>query len=534
MSAIAVATAPRGGRARLRWEPVVLAAVCVLAAAGFVLTRLDKVIPFPQFTGACQRLRGSGLAIISADWFCRPLPGTLRGAYSGALLLVAAGLVLPAAILAATGRRLTAIVPLLVAPAVTFQSALIYDRWWAGTWRDDGWTVHVVTALLLLAPVIAVMLLVRRRDRATRRSVPLLACAAAWLALAAPIAGIAKVAHDMSLRHDEVLGGTLGPTGLVASTAVVIGLFGALLGPDRRWWPWSLVPVAFLLSAGPSLLLMQQGPNRWTDWSRFGAVVPLFAVGLVASAWRPLAERIGARIRPDDATTQGVAERPAEWTPRAVVDPTRVRPTVVLNALGAGLLIVSLVLFRADPLPAQIGVALPTFVGARASISDLRTRQLLRQALTDMDTFRSEEGSYRGFDDVVAGEIDPVLTWRTGAADPVPDGSHVLTMGIATATSTTARIVAVSPSGNAFCIQRDASGVSYGSGSGPGRSNGATSERSIDRALAACGSTPWSSAALRPFPIASMCDGLDPESGYLICRMVQVVMLQTLQRTGPA
>jgi hypothetical protein len=51
--------------------------------------------------------------------------------------------------------------------------------------------------------------------------------------------------------------------------------------------------------------------------------------------------------------------------------------------------------------------------------------------------------------------------------------------------------------------------------------------------LAACGSTPWSSAAVRPFPIATMCDGLDPESGYLICRMVQVVMLQTLQRTGP-
>jgi hypothetical protein len=35
--------------------------------------------------------------------------------------------------------------------------------------------------------------------------------------------------------------------------------------------------------------------------------------------------------------------------------------------------------------------------------------------------------------------------------------------------------------------------------------------------------------ALRRFPIATMCDGLDPAGGYLMCRVVQALMTKTMQ-----
>jgi hypothetical protein len=53
-------------------------------------------------------------------------------------------------------------------------------------------------------------------------------------------------------------------------------------------------------------------------------------------------------------------------------------------------------------------------------------------------------------------------------------------------------------------------------------------------ALWACGSTPWSDTAVRMPDTASMCDGVDPSGGYLICRMVQVLITDTMRRTKPA
>ena len=72
--------------------------------------------------------------------------------------------------------------------------------------------------------------------------------------------------------------------------AVGMALFGALLGTDRRWWPWALAPVAVLLSFAPATAALV-GPEGLQDWSLFGAVLPLFLVGLVASAWHLLAAR---------------------------------------------------------------------------------------------------------------------------------------------------------------------------------------------------------------------------------------------------
>jgi hypothetical protein len=282
-----------------------------------------------------------------------------------------------------------------------------------------------------------------------------------------------------------------------------------------------------LMSAGPSGAIII-GPQRLHDWSRFGAVVPLFAIGFIGSAWRPLAERIGRRIRPVDVQDEMSG---APVTPSAI-DPGRLRPTVVLNAVGAGMLLVSLVIFRADPLPDQIGTSLPTYLGARSSVEDLRTRELLFQALTDMDKYRSDHGTYRGFDLATAASLDPELTWQEGLPHS-PDGPNIpeLTMGIVGASSTTARIVAVSVSGTSYCIQHDANGVAYGSA--PRIAWNTALPNSLHQAVAACGSAQWTDAALRPFPIATMCSGLDRDSGYLICRMVQVILTQTMERTGP-
>ena len=529
MSAIAAARPPVS-RAGFRWGPAAVAAVSLLSAMGFAALRLDRDVPyaFSPSAGMCGRLRGAGLAITTADWFCQPLPWTARASYVSASLLLAIGFVAPCLILAATGRRVTAVAPLLLAPALVLRGMVLDDHWWSGTWRDGTPEGGAVMLLLLLAPVAAAILALRPSERpARRRAVPLLACAATWLLLAIPIAALVELARAISVWHFEALGGTQDGFSMLVPAAGAMALFGSLLGPDRRWWPWSLVPVSVLLSAGPSMALIV-GPVHLTDWSRFGAVVPLFAVGMVASAWRPLAGRVTGWIRRDPEPT----EAPMSERRVTLVDPDRVRPTVILNAVGAGLLIMSLVAFRGDPLPVQLGTALPSYAGPRASTMDVRTRQLLYRALDDMDGYRTDHGSYRGFDAEVAAASDPTLTWQSGVPAAAEDGAGIpeLTMGIVTASETTARVAAVSESGNAFCIQREAGAIAYGVGRGR---NDVTAAEALDAALAACGATPWTSQALRPFPVATLCAGMEEDLGYPVCRMVQVVLTENLRRTGP-
>ncbi len=500
---------------------------CVAAAAGFLMLRASTDLPYPTFQGSCERLRTSGIGVTSQDWFCQPLSWTVHDAYILSALLMAVGFVLPSVVLAATGRRLTALLPLLLVPATQFTSVLDSNRWWVGSWRTGSIEGKLAMAAVLALPAVVVML-VHRRPGPRRPALPLVTCAAAWVAVALPAAAIVWLTDGMFERHFAALGGGLTSIGMVVPAAIAIALFGALLGTDRRWWPWILVPVAVLVSAGASSAIII-GPERLQDWSRFGAVVPLFAIGFIGSAWRPLAERIGRRIRPVDVQDEMSG---APVTPSAI-DPGRLRPTVVLNAVGAGMLLVSLVIFRADPLPDQIGASLPTYLGARSSVADLRTRQLLRQAITDMDGYRSDHGTYRGFDPAAAASLDRELTWQEG----LPHGANgpkipELTMGIVGASSTTARIVAVSPSGTSYCIQHDANGVAYGSA--PRISWNTALPSALHQAVAVCGSILWTDAAVRPFPITTMCVGLDRDSGYLICRMVQVIMKQTMERTGPA
>jgi hypothetical protein len=51
--------------------------------------------------------------------------------------------------------------------------------------------------------------------------------------------------------------------------------------------------------------------------------------------------------------------------------------------------------------------------------------------------------------------------------------------------------------------------------------------------VSACATTSWSTAAVRTPPFETMCDGLDPVGGYLICRTVQVQNQETLAAPSP-
>ena len=93
-----------------------------------------------------------------------------------------------------------------------------------------------------------------------------------------------------------------------------MGTFGMLLGPhDRRWWP-ILVAIAFLLSAAPSMALLS-AQDRFPTYAGFGLVVPLALVGLVGSAWRPVADLLVAKGLLIDAPAEGEATPSGEAPP---------------------------------------------------------------------------------------------------------------------------------------------------------------------------------------------------------------------------
>ena len=191
-------------------------------------------------------------------------------------------------------------------------------------------------------------------------------------------------------------------------------------------------------------------------------------------------------------------------------------------------------MFRADPLPVQVGTSLPTYLGERVQAQDVRTKLDLRQALAAMDGFAATNGTYRGFDATAGRALDPSLAWSDGhlasnGSEPV----RALTMSVESATGGTARIAALSESGTAFCIERTGDGsIRYGGGGG--ETEGEPHLAAFELAVALCGSTPWSQAAVRMPDTTRMCDGLDRSGGYLICRMVQVLIAETMRRTKPS
>jgi hypothetical protein len=477
---------------------------------------VDSPLPFPTFAGACERLKASGLPLSPRDWFCQPQPWTAHAEYIGALSLLAIGLILPGMILAMSGRRLTAFLPLVAAPWIGWSSFSSITWWQSGAWPQGALAISVVNAALVIAPVLAFVLVWRRTpEQFEARPPSIVAGAAAALPILAGSVAVIAVAGAVQASHIGTLGSEIGIDRMVPS-AVCIGLFGVVLGPDRRWWPWALAPVSLLLSGGPSVALLI-GPTGFVDWSPFGYAIPLAGIGLLGSAWRPVAQWLTPRLRR------------ARTAPTPSREPGgRGRLFVAFNAVAVAVLLASAIMFIADPMPAHVVVQLPTYLGVRSAAQDLRTKLDLRQAIGAMDAYRALHGTYTGFDAREAADAEPSLAWIDGVRRADASDEPFLTISIVTATDSDARVAALSASGNAFCVERVAGGkLAYGTTTFVPRAT-----QAVRQAIATCGATPWTAATVRPIPTATLCDHVGA-SGYLLCRMVQVFIVETLQRSSP-
>ena len=499
-----------------------VASVSVLSAAAFVWMRAATPLPYPQFQGLCERLLSAGLSLKPGDTFCDPAPWTSHAAIVAAMLLVAAGFVLACGILAATGRRGTALLPFLAAPAVSFSGILLSDHWWdAHVWPHGTVATGVTTLALMSAPVVAVAVSVRG-PRVVRAQPSLVAGVVSGLAVAGAVVAIAYVARGMLAHHfgSLVSGFSIGS---VVPGAIAMAIFGSLLGPDRRWWPWSLVPTAILLSMAPSVALLV-GRERLVDWSQFGIVLPLFLIGLVSSMWRPVALRLtrghrrgsgrtadrAARDRhgPDTPATGpagGGSQRDRRGSARGVA-----RDLPRRSAARSAELIdpdVSRCADRRRGPPYQ----------ARPPPSDARDGRVSGDP-RDVPRVRRLEGGRRRS----VHPLDPRVADAGWDRKPGPrSGDRVRDRhGGATRRRLREHERILPPAFGRRALVRTSVAVRWF------RLPPRTWSR---RRSPACGSTPWSAAAVRRFPVATMCDGLERSGGYLICRASQAFMTTSMQ-----
>jgi hypothetical protein len=492
--------------------------VCIASATFYLLVRTDSLDALAQFPGVCGRLQAAGLQLRSQDWFCGSETLLWRVSSSAAALLLGIGYVLPCAILASTGRRLTASLPLLVGLALGSAGDLIG----LPLMPDQGTLAKLLSLVLLIAPIVAIASFFRRQPRASAHPFAQLGIVSALICAAATWAVVASTTWMFSL-HFGLSGGTISPW----KPALAIGVFGFLLGFDRRWWPWSLAPVALLLSAGPSLSLLA-GPEGLVNWSQFGLAVPLALVGLIWCAWAPLVNWLSVKVERAEGVERvvsGVTTTP-DRSPRRM----RLRPVVVLNALGAGFLAVSVVVFASDPLPAARSAALPTYLGLRVAASDIRTKMDLRMAIAALDIYAARHGDYSGFDAKEGAALDPSLDWRDGLGLGSSGAIPELTMAIVSDSAARVRIAALSEGGEAFCIERVPDGITYGR-SDPHVGPVGPRTRLLKEAVANCGTIPWTASAVRVPDTSDMCQGLDFYGGYVTCRMVQASVATTLRQT---
>lgn len=499
---------------RRRWlARLLVAAVCLASAGLFVWQKFLWVLmgfAFPTITEACQRLRESGLGVTAQDLFCHSRSFILTRA-SVQTLTLAAGFSIACMILVATGRRASAFLPLI--------GAIGMFSWGV---ESHGFLMDNAAVLALLgAPAMAMSVLIgypRREKIAARPRTMLTAAVVCYFGAAlANLVAMGLLYHYWSLLWwgSSVYVGATAPGGMI--------LFAALLGTERRWWPWSLAVVAVMLSGGPAQAWPPMLEPRPVFFFAFGSTLAFFIGGFVWSGWGNLSQRLARRRSKQEA-----------WAaPREPKVPRRFRPVVALNALAVSILIISVIAAKSDTFLDWINAPLPTYLGERNSANDLRTKLDLRQALSDMDAYYSKHGTYRGFDAVLGAETDPALAWFQGnfpatAPTPPPPGlwgwPPPLTMAIISASPEDATIAALSRSGSAFCIQNVKDrGITYGKSEVTGGAD------ALNSAIANCASTPWTELAVHPLaPL--VCDGTH---GYIICRMVQVLIHNIMLTTNP-
>jgi hypothetical protein len=485
---------------------------------------------------------------LTTDHACTPLgANAVAGRYVLASVLVGLSLAVPGVVLAMAGRRLVAFVPLAAATVATV--ALAPVAWIvpsvaanarsgvrigliepgsdpsAGFWTAHALLAGIVDVAIIAVPAAAIIGLVRPAQRWSdgldRR-----AAIRAALVCGGGIVGVIAVASWFGFLpgvSGQVLT-IVGGTAWVVPCATIVA-FGAALGTDRRLWPWVLAPAALLLSGAPSQLLISQ---LWgyTDTSSFGSVLPLTIVGLIASGWAPLAARWSRSM----AWAEGDAgPRPAPRRRRWLV--------ISSNGVGIGLLLIAVLAVAFSPLPAQLAEALPTYAGLRSGAQDLRAKMNLEQGLAAMDSFRTARGSYAGFGAAAGRRVEPGLAWQDRLPTRFGAGA-TLTVHVIAAEPRRAELVTLSESGSAFCIREaraagHRAAITYGVGlsSGAARASGRPGS-AVAAAVAACGSIPWSPAAVRPIDISSICD-LASERSQLACQAVKRLVIETIWKRTP-
>jgi hypothetical protein len=288
--------------------------------------------------------------------------------------------------------------------------------------------------------------------------------------------------------------------------AAVIATFGALV-PRGRWYPWSVLLAAVLLSAGiPGLIVSTTVGFPTTLW--FASALPLAVIGLLASAVGPLAAWLERR-----------RSGTARVRPASSVSTRELRPAVVVNTIAVGLVLVSIVAASADPLPTQLSTPLPTYLGIRDRAQDARAVMNVIQALDAAAAHRANDGLR--FDAAAGAAYEPSLRWREGPSE------RDLTVAVLRGTPTLVRVGTISASGAAVCAQAtavDGWAPTYGVGASQGTQG---TRRALGEAVAHCGDRPLTDDAVPDLPVGTMCDAVDRDS-LVICRSVQHLVREIL------
>src|SRR5207302_7122444 len=135
------------------------------------------------------------------------------------------------------------------------------------------------------------------------------------------------------------------------------------------------------------------------------------------------------------------------------------------------------------PAPIQLAIPIPTFLGERFYVQDLRAKLNLQEGLDAVAAYRAGHGSPEGFDAAIGEQAVPALAWTDG----VPAES--LRVGVVTGPTPGVQLVSLSDSGRAFCVRPDLEGlgaVTYGTG-GEVEGNG-TPKAAVAQAMTSCGS----------------------------------------------
>jgi hypothetical protein len=477
-------------RSWLGWAVPILA--IVVSLAGFLLRRWPLAADLErtrQWSGFCQRVHPPDTYPCHVDTSGRAV------AFLVASMLLWVALAGGPAILALAGRRWWSLAPLGALTAAVVGSGI---GGWFGhqelsllQWLGPGnaeFTIGVDVAapslwsgafdlVLLALPALAIVPWRPRLD--TPGSSPVFAALSAVGAIAILVMANGRV--------------TLPEIGISEGISIVIPgslllVFGLLISGRSPWWPWSVLVLAVVLSLGPSAWVMSSAVGMTTTlW--FGTAIWLAAIGLVASMHVPLA-RVARRKR----------EAPD-------VGRRRLRPIVLANAVGLGLIAVSLVAANADPLVPRFSAALPTFRGLRERAELIRVVENAAAAYQAFDGYRRRGGDVDSFDEDLGTRLAPNIPW-----DP-DDATHAVDVRV----TRDGGMRFVVDGGVASCVQASAR-----TGWVPtfGTSVASNPERAVRRAVDRCGDAPlstWDPPALR---LDSMCDGL-ARDGIVICRAVQ-------------